>query len=298
MRIVVALGGNALCRRGERVDAEIMRARLAEASRELSLVAGAHELVVTHGNGPQVGLLAAQSEATGGGAPLDVLGAESEGMIGFLVEEALASRLPGRDVAVLLTQVVVDRGDPAFARPDKPIGVVYDRDEGARVARERGWTMAQDGDGVRRVVASPEPRAVRELGAIRKLVEAGVVVVCAGGGGVPVVVEGGAVHGVPAVVDKDLTSSLLAIGLSADVVVLLTDVPAVYVDWPENKQPIGRTSPEAIRRLRFARGSMGPKIEAACRFVSATGRPARIGALGELERVLAGEAGTTIEPRR
>lgn len=296
MRVVVALGGNALCRRGERVQPEVMRARLAEAARELAAIAAGHELVVTHGNGPQVGMLAIQAEAAGDVAPLDVLGAESEGMIGFLIEEALGSRMPGHDVAVLLTQVVVDPSDPAFGRPDKPIGPVYDAAMGAELARARGWVMAKDGAGVRRAVPSPEPMAIRELGAIRHLVEAGVVVVCAGGGGVPVVVhEGGLVRGVPAVVDKDLTASLLAVGLDADALVLLTDVPAVYADWPEGREPIAKVTPEAIRRIRFARGSMAPKVEAACRFAEKTGRAAAIGALGQLERLLARAAGTTIE---
>jgi len=296
VRVVVALGGNALCRRGECVEPEVMRARLAEASRELAAVASRHELVVTHGNGPQVGLLALQAEAHGDALALDLLGAESEGMIGFLIEEALASRLPGSDVAVLLTQVVVDAADPAFGQPDKPIGPVYDAEKGAALAKARGWTMVREPDGLRRVVASPKPRGVRELGAIRKLVEAGVIVVCAGGGGVPVVVGEHGVHGVPAVVDKDLTTALIAEGLGADALVLLTDVPNVFLDWPANHAPVARTTPDAIRRVKFARGSMGPKVEAACRFAAATGKPARIGALGQLEAVLEGHAGTTIVP--
>jgi carbamate kinase len=297
VRVVVALGGNALSRPGERAEPEVMRARLAEAAGELAAVAKRHELVVTHGNGPNVGLLSIQTGAAAEGAALDVLGAENEGMIGFLIEEALASRLPEREVAVLVTQVVVDAEDPAFKKPEEPIGPVYDARKGAELAATRGWTMAKAGEGMRRVVPCPKPLAIREIGAIRKLVDAGVVVVCAGGGGIPVVLEERIVRGVAAVVDKDLTAALLAEELGADALVLLSDVPAIYADWPKNKEPIARAAPEAIRRLRFARGTMAPKVEAACRFALATGKTARIGALGQLEAVLAGRAGTAIRRR-
>lgn len=296
MRLVVALGGNALSRRGEPFDVEAMRRRVGDAADELARAAGHAELAVTHGNGPQVGFLALQAEAVPGAAPtpLDVLGAESEGMIGFVLEEALASRLPGREIAALLTQVEVDPADPAFARPDKPIGPVYPRAEGARLAAARGWTMTEDRGGLRRVVASPSPLAVRELRTIARLVEAGVVVVCAGGGGVPVVTKDGVVRGVPAVVDKDLTAALLAQGLGADRLVLLTDVDAVYADWPAAREPIGRASAGELRARAFPAGSMGPKVEAACRFAEATGRPASIGALGALDAILEGRAGTCV----
>lgn len=291
-RIVVALGGNALSRRGEPFDVEAMRARLALAAAELASIADDSAIVVTHGNGPQVGFLAAEAPSI----PLDVLGAESEGLIGFLLEEALSTELRGKEVATLLTQVEVDPADPAFGAPTKPIGPLYRPEVGARLAGELGWTMkAEPGhDGVRRVVASPEPRRVREVTAVRALLDAGLVVVCGGGGGVPVVVDRGVVRGVPAVVDKDLTAALLAIAVDADVLVLLTDVPAVYDDWPSRERRIALASPQELRRRALPAGSMGPKAEAACRFVEATGRSARIGALGELARILGGDAGTAV----
>jgi len=259
-----------------------------------------HDVVLTHGNGPQIGWLALQAEAAAAGArpdPLDVLGAESEALIGYLVEQELAPLLPGREIATLLTQVEVDLGDPAFRTPTKPIGPLYGGEARAVArARERGWSMAAVHGGFRRVVPSPEPRRIRELGVIRRLVRVGVVVICAGGGGIPVAVTaGGALRGVEAVVDKDLTAALLASELGADALLLLTDVAAVYQDWPSPAQrPLRRTTPRELRALRFEPGSMAPKVEAACRFVERSGRPAAIGALADAARVLAGEAGTLI----
>ncbi len=285
-RLVVALGGNALSRRGEPFDVAMMRARVAIAAAELGAIATGRELVVTHGNGPQVGWLAASAPSV----PLDVIGAESEGLIGYLLEEALAGELHGKEVAALLTQVEVDPNDPAFERPTKPIGPVCS-------APVPGWTMAREPghDGLRRVVASPEPRRIREIGAVRALLAAGVVVVCAGGGGIPVVVANGVVRGAPAaVVDKDLTAALLAASIEADALVLLTDVAAVYEDWPSRSRPIAIGSPQDLRRRALPAGSMGPKVEAACRFVEATGRRACIGALGDLAAILAGDAGTAV----
>jgi carbamate kinase len=307
-RLVVALGGNALCRRGEPITTDVMRLRVAEAASELARVCSDDDLVVTHGNGPQVGLLAIQTEVGGYPAPLDVLGAASEGMIGFLVEEALAGRMPSREVVVLLTQVVVDRDDPAFARPEKPVGPIYAEADARRVAEARGWTIIRDGAGFRRCVPSPEPRAIRELRAIARLLEQHVVVVCAGGGGIPVIVDDVGVSGVPAVVDKDLTASLLARELGADALVLLTDVDGVY-DRGERAERAGEgeraeraekgallrhATPAEMRARRFAPGSMGPKVEAACRFAERTNRPAYIGRLGDLETLLAGRCGTCI----
>lgn len=285
-RVVVALGGNALSRRGEPFDVATMRARVAVAASELAAVAQEHDLVVTHGNGPQVGYLAANDPSV----PLDVVGAESEGLIGYLLEEALASELGGDEVAALLTQVEVEPSDPAFERPTKPIGRVHS-------TPVPGWTMVREPghDGFRRVVASPEPRRIREIPAIRALLAADLVVVCAGGGGIPVVVADGIVRGAPAaVVDKDLTAALLATAVEADILVLLTDVAAVYDDWPARTRPLAIGSPQDLRRRALPAGSMGPKVEAACRFVDATGRRACIGALGELARILAGEAGTAV----
>lgn len=298
MRVVAALGGNALLRRGEPLDPALQQENVRRAVAALAPVAHAHELVVTHGNGPQVGLLALQSAALAGApTPLDVLGAESEGMIGYILEQELRNVLPGRDVATLLTQVVVEADDPAFSHPTKPIGPVYTEDEARAFADERGWSVAADGAGWRRVVASPEPLRVVELGTIALLVDAGVLVVCAGGGGIPVIADqGGALHGVEAVIDKDLAAERLAEGLVADLLVLLTDVSAVERGHgtPE-AAPLGATTPALLRTERFAEGSMGPKVEAACRFVErGSGRRAAIGALEDAARLVAGEAGTQV----
>ncbi|MDH4178540.1 MAG: carbamate kinase [Thermoleophilia bacterium] len=299
-RVVVALGGNALLRRGEQLTAENQRHHAAEAMTAVAGLAGAHDVVLTHGNGPQVGLLALQSAAYDDVPPypLDVLGAESEGMIGYVLEQELANRLPGRTAVTVLTQVVVDHDDPAFERPTKPIGPVYTEEQARRLERERGWAIARDGDHFRRVVPSPEPRRIVELVAIRMLVEMGAVVVCTGGGGIPVTVNGaGALRGVEAVIDKDLAAELLARSLDADVLLMLTDVPAVFRDWggPE-AAPIGTTTPAELRGLEFAEGSMGPKVAAACRFVERTGGTAAIGALEDAERIVAGAAGTVVTP--
>lgn len=300
MRIVAALGGNALLRRGEPLTVERQRRNVARAIAALSPLAREHALVVTHGNGPQVGLLALQAAAFGDSSswPLDVLGAESEGMIGYLLEQELGNALPGRSVATLLTQVIVDPSDPAFARPSKPIGPLYPEAEARRLAAERGWTIARNGDGWRRVVASPEPRRIVELATIRLLVEAGVFVVCAGGGGIPVV-EGpaGELRGVEAVIDKDLAAALLAEGLEASLLLLLTDVDAVYRGRVgEGGQRIGETTAAELRRERLPAGSMGPKAEAACRFVERTGGRAAIGALEDAEALTAGRTGTQVLP--
>ncbi|MFO0760352.1 MAG: carbamate kinase [Byssovorax sp.] len=300
MKIVAALGGNALLRRGEPAEAEIQRRRVSEAAEQLATLAHDHTLVVTHGNGPQVGLLALQAEAYRAvrSYPLDVLGAETEGMIGYLLEQELGNHLPGKEIATLLTQVEVDPGDPAFGRPTKPIGPMYSEEEAMRLARERGFAVARDGDGFRRVVPSPEPRRVRELRTLRLLVDAGIVVVCSGGGGIPVMVTPtGEVRGVEAVIDKDLSAALVARDLGADLLLLLTDVEGVWTDW---KTPSARllqeTTPAELRALQFAGGSMGPKVEACCRFVESTGKRAAIGALGQARAVVRGEAGTHVRP--
>jgi carbamate kinase len=296
--VVIALGGNALLKRGEPPDVGRQRANLEAAADVLAEVARDHRLVITHGNGPQVGVLALQSEASPTPSPLDVLGAETEGMIGYLIEQALGNRLPGRSVATLLTQVVVDAGDPAFAAPTKPIGPIYAEDEARALAAERGWTVAPDGASYRRVVASPQPLDIVELGTIRLLLDADVTVVCAGGGGVPVVKDaGGRLHGVEAVIDKDLSAALLAERLGASMLVMLTDVDAVVAGWgTADAVPIRATDPAALRALRFAAGSMGPKVEAACRFVEATGAVAAIGSLADAASVVRGSAGTLVAP--
>jgi carbamate kinase len=300
MRIVIALGGNALLRRGESAEADAQRRNVATAVAAIADLAAEHEVIVTHGNGPQVGILALQGDAYGAVAPypLDVLGAESEGMIGYLLDQELVNALAGRPVATLLTQVIVDRDDPALARPTKPIGPVYDRETAERLAAERGWSIAPDGPHYRRVVGSPEPRSIVELQTLRLLVMSRVLVVCVGGGGIPVAVDReGRLHGVEAVIDKDLAAALLARGLNADALLLLTDVPAVQADWgTPDAHDIDQATPEQIRRLSFADGSMGPKIEAACRFAEATGGLAGIGSLADARAILCGRSGTLIAP--
>ena len=301
MLIVIALGGNALLRRGEPMNAETQHRNIAQAADAIAALAGSHQLVVTHGNGPQIGLLALQvmHNAHARPFPLDVLGAESEGMIGYVIEQELAARLPDREIATLLTQIVVDPGDPAFDRPDKPIGPVYRQEEARRLGAQLGWTIGPDGDGYRRLVPSPRPRSPREIRPIRRLVEAGVLVICAGGGGIPVILtEDGGMRGVEAVIDKDRTSALIAAELNADALLILTDVPGIYAGWktPEQRM-IRRAKPDALNGHRFEAGSMAPKIEAACGFVRDTGRIAAIGALEDASAILSGRAGTTIQTK-
>ena len=301
MRIVVALGGNALLRNDETLTAENQRHNVNIAAEALAPIAREHELIITHGNGPQVGLLALQGAAykANEAYPLDILDAESEGMIGYLIEQELINVLPAdRPCATLLTQIEVDPKDPAFFQPTKPIGPVYDETEANKLTRERGWSMAQDGKHFRRVVASPRPQCIFELGVIEMLVNQGVVVICAGGGGIPIVKrDDGSLVGVEAVIDKDLASSLLARELKADVLIMLTGVDAVYKAWSEpGARAIHRISPRAIRQFTFAPGSMAPKVEAACEFVEQTGGIAGIGQLKDATKILTGEAGTLIAP--
>jgi carbamate kinase len=294
-RIVAALGGNALLRRHETPAGAVRQAHLDTAADVVAALAH-HDLVLTHGNGPQVGLLAVRAEASGQDQALDVLGAEAEGMIGYLLEREIRSRLPGRPVVTLLTQVEVDPDDPAFERPTKPIGQTYDRATAEALARAHGWALARDGRGWRRVVASPLPRRILELDAIELLLSAGHLVVCGGGGGIPVAVaEAGALVGVEAVVDKDRSAALLATGVRAEVLLLLTDVAAIYEDWPERRRPWRRATPRALRHMALGGGSMGPKAEAAAEFVERSGGVAVIGALEDAAAMLAGEAGTRVE---
>jgi carbamate kinase len=298
MLIVAALGGNALSRRGEPLEAEIARRNAKIAAESLAAIAREHRLVITHGNGPQIGLIALQNEAYREvrSYPLDVLGAESEGMIGYLLEQELGNALPGIRIASLLTQTVVDPRDPAFEHPTKPIGPVYEAETARLLAAQRGWAIAPDGDGWRRVVASPAPRSIVELPTIEILLARDVLVVCAGGGGIPVVQDAyGARHGVEAVVDKDLATALLAEQLGADLLVLLTDVTAVELDWgTPNARVLHETTVGELRRHEFAAGSMGPKVAAATAFVAKTGLPAAIGALRDAAAVVHGTAGTRI----
>ncbi|MGZ4270116.1 MAG: carbamate kinase [Solirubrobacteraceae bacterium] len=297
MRVVAALGGNALLRRGEPLDLATQRANARVAARALAELARDHDLVVTHGNGPQVGLLALQAAAGRNGTPLDVLGAESDGMIGYVLAQELGNAMAGGEVVTLLTQVVVEASDPAFDHPTKPIGPTY-ADRGAAGAAQSGsrWAIARDGGAWRRVVASPEPRAIVELEPIRCLLAAGVVVICAGGGGVPVVsAPDGSLTGIEAVVDKDLTAALLATQLRADALLLLTDVDAVHLDHGmATERAVAQATPDELRALGLPAGSMGPKAEAAARFVAATGAQAAIGRLEDASALLAGRAGTVI----
>jgi carbamate kinase len=300
MKIVVALGGNALLQRGEPPTASVQRGHAGEAMAAVAELACDHEVILTHGNGPQVGLLALQASAYTEvpAYPLDVLGAESEGMIGYVLEQELENRLPGRNVVTVLTQVVVDPTDSAFSAPSKPIGAVYTEEQARKLAADLGWSIARDNAHFRRVVPSPQPLRIVELGAIRTLVESGALVVCSGGGGIPVSIdEHGVLRGVEAVIDKDLAAELLARSLEADMLMMLTDVPAAMSGWSgPDPQQIRSATPAELRELEFASGSMGPKIEAACRFVESTGGIAAIGALEDANAILAGNAGTTVTP--
>jgi carbamate kinase len=299
--VVTALGGNALLRRGEAATAENQRANVRIACEALAPVAREHQLVIGHGNGPQVGLLSLQQSAYSkvDPYPFDVLGAQTEGSIGYMIEQELGNLLPfERPLATLLTMIEVDPADPAFKNPTKFIGPVYAKPDADRVAAEKGWAFKQDGDKWRRVVPSPLPKRIFELRAIQWLLEHNTVVIAAGGGGIPTMYEPGAKRklvGVECVIDKDLATELLARELRADLLVILTDADAVYVDWGKPTQKaIRRAGPGAISAFPFPAGSMGPKVEAACRFVQATGTDAAIGALADLGKIMAGEAGTTV----
>lgn len=298
MRILAALGGNALLRRGEALTLENQRRNIRLAAEALAPLAQENQLVVTHGNGPQVGLLALQGAAykSDEAYPLDVLDAETEGMIGYLIEQELSNLLPECRYATLLTQIEVEARDPAFGAPSKPIGPVYSEEEARRLAEQRGWSIARDNDRFRRVVPSPKPVRILELEIIEWLVNRGVVVICAGGGGIPVVRrEDGSLIGVEAVIDKDMASALLASSLRADVFLTLTDVEGVYDRWGDpGARLIRHTTPDALRKFHFAPGSMGPKVEAACRFVEQSGGIAGIGALKDAQAILKKAAGTWI----
>ena len=304
MRVVAALGGNALLRRGQPLTAQNQRANAHAACKALAPVALEHELVISHGNGPQVGLLALQGSAYTevDPYPLDLLGAQTEGMIGYLIQQELGNQLPfERRLATLLTLIEVDPNDPAFADPTKPIGPIYEKAEADRLAEEKGWVFKPDGDSFRRVVPSPLPQRIFGIEPVGWLLEHGAVVICAGGGGIPVMytdepaTAGRQLVGVEAVIDKDLASALLAKDLHADALLIVTDVDAVYADWgtPEQRA-IRRATPEALAGTEFAAGSMGPKVRAACTFVEQTGGLAVIGSMADTPALLRGEAGTTV----
>jgi carbamate kinase len=304
MRVVVALGGNALLRRGQALSADNQRENARAACKALAPLALEHELVVSHGNGPQVGLLALQGSAYTAvdTYPLDVLGAQTEGMIGYMLEQELGNELPfERHVATLLTMIEVDPDDPAFVRPTKPIGPLYDAAEAARLGREKDWTFMADGDSMRRAVPSPAPKRIFGIEIIRALLDQGVLVICAGGGGIPTVYEdepapaGRRLRGVEAVIDKDLASALLAAEIGADALAIVTDVDAVYAGWgTPDQHAIRSATPDELAASEFAAGSMAPKVRAACWFAERTGGFAAIGSIDDTQALLRGEAGTRV----
>ncbi|HVQ12025.1 MAG TPA: carbamate kinase [Vicinamibacterales bacterium] len=301
MLVVTALGGNALLRRGEAMTAENQRRNVRIAAEALAPVANQHQLVIGHGNGPQVGLLALQGAAYDKieTYPFDVLGAQTEGMIGYMIEQELGNLLPfERPFATLLTMIEVDPDDPGFKNPTKFIGPVYSKEEADHLAAEKQWVFKQDGDKWRRVVASPMPKRIFELRPIKWLLEHNAVVIAAGGGGIPTMYEKGKdrkLAGVECVIDKDFASELLARELNADLFIMLTDADSVYVDWGKPTQKsIRSASPDALSAMKFAAGSMGPKVDAACRFAKATGKKAAIGELAALGAIIAGTSGTTV----
>lgn len=299
MRIVIALGGNALLHRGQPMTAENQRANIRVAAEHIAAITPGNRIVVAHGNGPQVGLLALQAAAYRDVAPypLDVLGAQTEAMIGYVIEQELGNLLPDeQSLATLLTMIEVDRDDPAFEHPSKPIGPVYDRLTAERLKAASGWTIAPDGDKFRRVVASPNPKRIFEIQPIRNLVELGTIVICAGGGGIPTMYdEHGDLRGIEAVIDKDLASALLAEQLDADLLIIATDVDGVYTGWGTAQQTrLGRVTPDELAGLDLPAGSMGPKVQAACDFAHHTGNEAVIGSLGDIARIVDGSAGTRV----
>ncbi len=300
MKVIVALGGNALLRRGEAMTSANQRENVKHAARSIAeLVSAGHQVTVTHGNGPQIGLLALQSAAydTASAFPLDLLGAETEGMIGYLIEQELENALgPKYKVATLLTQIEVDPRDPAFGNPTKPVGPVYEEAEARKLAQARGWTVKPDGAKFRRVVASPKPKHIPDTAIIKLLLDHDVTVICAGGGGIPVVRRpDGSLVGVEAVIDKDAASCLLATDIETDALLLLTDVDRVYLNWgTDEQQGLGKVSLVELSRHEFAAGSMQPKVDAACKFVRQTGGIAGIGRLEDALGILEGRVGTLV----
>ena len=299
MKIVIALGGNALLKRGEPMTAENQRENVKTACAQIARVYDGNQLIITHGNGPQVGLLALQNNAYKEVPmyPLDVLGAETAGMIGYMIQQELSNTVPSSaSIATVLTQIQVNPKDPAFQKPSKPVGPVYSKEEADKIAAEKGWTMAPDNDKYRRVVASPKPVNIFGLEPLKTLIDHKYIVVCGGGGGIPTWLDDkGKQHGAEAVIDKDLATALLATLIDADLFVIATDVDGAYLDWgkPEQKR-IALAAPDAALAFGFASGSMGPKIEAAANFAKATGKDAVIGALADIEQIVAGKAGTRI----
>ncbi len=299
MRLVITVGGNALLKRGELLSAANQRANVRTACAAIAHVMAAHEVVLSHGNGPQVGLLALQNDAYKAvpAYPFDILGAQSQAMIGVMMVEELKNLLPEKDFVNLVTRTLVSATDPAFDQPSKFIGPVLTKDEAHELAKEKGWVIKPDGEHFRRVIASPEPIKILELPAIKTLLDNGFNVIAAGGGGVPVISENGAYRGIEAVIDKDFAASLLAIELKAERLIIATDVDGVYEDWGKpNQKRIDRIGAEELLKGTWAPGSMGPKVKAACQYVLKTKKTATIGALHEIEAMVAGQKGTMIVP--
>jgi carbamate kinase len=302
MRVVVALGGNALLRRGQPMTVENQRENVRVACDHLAPIGEQHELIISHGNGPQIGLLALEEAAYEAvpESPLDVLGAETQGMIGYLIEQELGNRLPfEKPLASLLTMIEVDPDDPAFTDPSKPIGPLYDKSEADKLAAERGWTFKRDGEHMRRVVPSPVPKRIFERRPISWLLAQGCVVICAGGGGIPTAYRSGRqLVGIEAVIDKDRASALLARDIGADVLIMATDASAAFVGFgTPGQRAIAQADPDALlaeHEAEFAAGSMLPKVLSACEFAKTTGKPSVIGALSDIEAMLAGTAGTRV----
>jgi carbamate kinase len=305
MRIVVAVGGNALLKRGEPMTHDVQRANIRVAAQALAPVAEKHEVVLAHGNGPQVGLLALQASAYKDveAYPLDVLGAQTEGMIGYMIEQELGNLLPFEvPFATILTMVEVDPKDPAFQNPTKFVGPVYEQEEADRLKAEKGWVFKQDGAKWRRVVPSPLPKRIFEIRPIKWLLKKKTLVICAGGGGIPTMYDPAKerwLTGIEAVIDKDLASELLAEEVDADLFVIATDVDGVYLNWGKPDQcKLEKITPKELREHPFPAGSMGPKVEAAMKFVEKTGKRAAIGSLQDIGKIVAGKAGTSVVARR
>lgn len=304
MRIVVALGGNALLKRGEPMTAQNQSANIRLAAEQLAKVKPKNELIISHGNGPQVGLLALQHAAYYAQDskiepyPLDVLVSQTVGMIGYMLQQELTNLLPETPTQTLVTQVIVDEHDPAFSKPSKPIGQVYTQAEAEKLAAEKGWTVMPDGQYYRRAVPSPKPQDVTGINAVKALLAQDHIVICGGGGGVPCVKNAqGQLTGVEAVVDKDLATAVIANHLDADLFIIATDVNATCVNFQkEGERKIAKANPAALEALsaEFAAGSMGPKVQAVINFVKATGKDAAIGSLSDIEDIVAGKAGTRV----
>ncbi|CDT04018.1 MULTISPECIES: carbamate kinase [Vibrio] len=295
--VVVALGGNALLRRGEPLEADVQRRNIETAVKTISEIAKVYNVVLVHGNGPQVGLLALQGleYKKVNPYPLDVLGSETQGMIGYMLMQEFKNYLPNRNISCMLTQMTVDPNDPAFADPTKPIGPIYEEAEARELAEKFHWIVKPDGQHFRRVVPSPRPTGIVEHEAITQLIDAGHLVICTGGGGIPVKKENGKLVGVEAVIDKDMSAAFLAKQLDADALLILTDADAVYLDWGKPTQHALRsTTPSELAQFEFDAGSMGPKIEASCEFIQQGGKVVGIGALEDGLQILQGLAGTNI----